>query len=107
MVSVQVIDELKSEYSRRKDSIKTQLDEFKKTREDADDRRIFEELAFCILTSAVGPRVGLKSLEAIKDILLDSGEEGIEGRLKGNPQVPRKSILHSPHAGLSQKRIRS
>ncbi len=97
MVSGRALEELKSEYSRRKDPIKAQLGEFKKTREDADDRRIFEELAFCILTSAVGPRVGLKSLEAIKEILLDGGEEELERRLKGIHKYPEKAyyIVHT------------
>ena len=91
------LEELKSEYSRRKDSIKAQLGEFKKVREHADDRRIFEELAFCILTSAVGPRVGLKSLEAIKDILPDGSEDETESRLKGIHKYPEKAyyIVHT------------
>jgi N-glycosylase/DNA lyase len=97
MVSTQVIEELRSEYSRRKDEIRAQLGEFKKVREHGDDRKIFEELAFCILTSAVGPRVGMKSLDAIRDILPDGTAEETESRLKGIHKYPEKAyyIAHT------------
>lgn len=92
-----VLEELRFEYSRRKDMIEAQLGEFKKIRESADDRKIFEELAYCILTSAVGPKVGLKSLEAIKDILLAGSAEESESRLKGIHKYPEKAyyIVHT------------
>ncbi|MFI5323417.1 MAG: DNA lyase [Thermodesulfobacteriota bacterium] len=68
------------------------MGEFKKVRAHGDDGRIFEELAFCILTSAVGPRVGLKSLEAIKDILPDGTAEETKERLKGVHKYPEKAF---------------
>ena len=97
MVSGKSLEELKSEYARRKDSIKAQLGEFRKIRDSADDGRIFEELAYCILTSAVGPRVGLRSLEAIRDILPGGTAEELESRLKGIHKYPEKAyyIVHT------------
>lgn len=97
MVKGAALDELKSEYARRKDMIEAQLGEFRKIRESADDRKIFEELAYCILTSAVGPKVGLKSIEAIKDVLLDGTAEDTESRLKGVHKYPEKAyfIVHT------------
>jgi thermostable 8-oxoguanine DNA glycosylase len=41
-------------YEEKKDIIKSRLEEFKEVFEKGDDRRIFEELTFCILTSAAG-----------------------------------------------------
>lgn len=92
-----VIEELRSEYSRRKDMIEAQLREFRKIRETAGDRKIFEELAFCILTSAVGPKVGQKSLEAIKGNLLDGTADELESSLKGIHKFPEKAffIVHT------------
>ena len=97
MVSGKSLEELKSEYTRRKDSIEAQLGEFRKIRDSADDGRIFEELAYCILTSAVGPRIGLRSLEAIRDILPDGTAEELESRLKGIHKYPEKAyyIVHT------------
>jgi N-glycosylase/DNA lyase len=97
MERMKVLNELRSEYSRRKDMIEAQLGEFRKVRESADDRKIFEELAYCILTSAVGPKVGLKSLEAIKDILPEGSAEETERRLKNIHKYPEKAyyIVHT------------
>ncbi len=91
------LEELKSEYARRRDMIEAQLGEFRKIRESADDRKIFEELAYCILTSAVGPKVGLRSLEAIKDILLEGTAEDTESTLKRIHKYPEKAyfIVHT------------
>ncbi len=97
MASSQKMQEIKALYAEKKDAIKTQLDEFKEVREKADDKRVFEELTFCILTSAVGPKVGAKSLEAIKDILLEASPEELEERLTGVHKYPEKAyyIVHS------------
>lgn len=97
MASSEKIEELKALYSEKKGAIKTQLDEFKAVQEQADDRRIFEELTFCILTSAVGPKVGAKSLEAIKDILLEASPEELVERLTGVHKYPEKAyyIVHT------------
>ena len=92
-----VIAELSAEYSRKKDMIEAQLGEFEKIREIADDRKIFEELAFCILTSAVGPKVGQKSLEAMREKLLDGTADDLESALKGIHKFPEKAffIVHT------------
>jgi len=97
MTSPEIIEELKVLYIQKKDSIKAQLDEFEQVREKGDDRRIFEELTFCILTSAVGPKVGMKSLDAIRDILLEGSPEELEERLKGIHKYPEKAyyIVHT------------
>ncbi len=97
MVSSEGIQELQALYTERKDTIKAQLNEFAQVHQNADDKKIFEELAFCILTSAVGPKVGAKSLAAIKDILLEGSEEDIQERLKGVHKYPEKAyyIVHT------------
>jgi len=97
MASSEKIEELKALYSQKKDSIKAQLDEFSEVQQKADDRRIFEELSFCILTSAVGPKVGAKSLDAIRDILLEGSSEVLEERLNGVHKYPEKAyyIAHT------------
>jgi len=97
MASPEIIEELKALYIQKKDSIKAQLDEFKEVHDKGDDRRVFEELSFCILTSAVGPKVGAKSLDAIRDILLEGSPEELEERLKGVHKYPEKTyyVVHT------------
>lgn len=97
MVSSETLKGLRAEYERVKEPITAQLDEFRKTGENADDEKIFEELAFCILTSAVGPKVGLRSIAAIKDILRDGSAEEMAARLEGIHKYPEKAdfIVHT------------
>ncbi len=97
MVSPEKMQELKTLYAEKKESIKGQLDEFNVVRDQADDRRIFEELTFCILTSAVGPKVGARSLDAIKDIILEASPEELVQILTGVHKYPEKAyyIVHT------------
>lgn len=97
MASPEVIDELKALYAEKEEEIKDRLGEFQYARENADDTRILEELCFCILTSAVGPKVGMKSLHAIKDILTNGSEQEFYERLKGIHKYPEKAayIVHT------------
>lgn len=93
MATKEKLDEIRAEYARIKEPIRAQLEEFKKIREHGDDRKIFEELAFCILTSAVGPKVGLRSLDAIRDILPGGSAEELERRLEGVHKYPEKAYF--------------
>ena len=97
MPSPEVIEELKALYAEKEDEIKERLGEFEYARESADDTRILEELCFCILTSAVGPKIGMKSLHAIQDILSNGSEKEMFERLKGVHKYPEKAsyIVHT------------
>ena len=97
MASAERIEDLRNLYDEKKDSIQAQLDEFDEIRKQADDRRILEELVFCILTSAVGPKVGARSLDAIKDILLEASPEELIVKLTGVHKYPEKAyyIVHT------------
>lgn len=91
------IYELRESYEVKKDIINFRLDEFKEVFEKGDDRRIFEELTFCILTSAVGPRIGLSALDAVKDVLIHGGEEELYMKLENEHKYPEKAryIVHT------------
>lgn len=97
MVSAEAIEELKALYAEKKEEITERVKEFEYARDNADDERILEELVFCILTSAVGPKVGMKSLHAIQDILTSGSEQEIFERLKGVHKYPEKAayVVHT------------
>ncbi len=97
MVSPEKLQELKTLYEEKKESITAQLNEFNEVKQQGDDRRILEELTFCLLTSAVGPKVGARSLDAIKDILLEASPEELAQRLTGVHKYPEKAyyIVHT------------
>ena len=97
MASPEVVLELNELYREKEDEIKDRVKEFEYARGSADDRKILDELTFCILTSAVGPKVGMKSLHAIEDVLTDGSEQEIQKRLQGVHKYPEKAayIVHT------------
>jgi N-glycosylase/DNA lyase len=82
---------LRTHYEEKKALIEARLNEFKEVWERGDDIRIFEELVFCILSSAVGPKVAEASLSAIADILIYGSEDEIFKRLSPIHRYPEKA----------------
>ena len=55
----------------RKREIKKKLSEFDEVWRKGTDARLWEELAFCIFTAGASARMGLKSIDAVRSLLLD------------------------------------
>lgn len=66
------IDDLQRDYQTRKAAIAARISEFRAVYEKGDEA-IFEELCYCILTAGSSARMGMRTIEALRDILL-SGE---------------------------------
>ena len=95
------IRNLKKEYILKKDKINHRLKEFQKFYNEpyswyfddksmelkdidkTDDERIFEELCFCIFTANTSAEMGLKAVDAIRDILKDGSAEEMTKKLEG------------------------
>ena len=90
-------EKLKASYEGKKNLIKTRLREFKEVFEKGDDRRIFEELVFCIFTAGASAKMGLKSVDAVKDILMEGSVEELYERLKHVHIYPGRAnyIVHT------------
>lgn len=97
MINSDVCEELRLIYLEKKDLIGARLLEFKRVFEEGDNKRVFRELVFCILTSAVGPKVGLLSVSAVSGILMDGSEGEIYERLQGVHKYPERAnyIVHT------------
>jgi N-glycosylase/DNA lyase len=88
---------LRSCYKERRDLIKVRLDEFRDVFERADDIRVFEELVFCIFTAGASARMGLRSVEAVRDILMEGSREGLSGRLRHVHRFPNSRADYIVH----------
>ncbi len=75
------ISKLKRYHAAKRDEIRARLREFHNISRE-DDKRIFEELCFCILTANTSAEMGLRSIAEIRDILLDGSQEDICSMLK-------------------------
>ena len=95
------IEVLKSDYGIKKDKIKERLNQFEKffnepyswhyannemrllPSEAIDDHRIFEELSFCIFTANTSAEMGLKAVDAVRNVLMTGSPIDMTRRLEG------------------------
>ena len=95
------IEKLKEEYKLKKSRIKERLQQFEKffnepyswfyrsgelvllPVETNDDHRIFEEIAFCIFTANTSAEMGLKAVDAVRNVLINGNVDDMTRRLEG------------------------
>ena len=90
-------EKLRISYASRKGIIRARLDEFRRVYIDADDERIFEELAFCIFTAGASAKMGLRSIDAVRDILLEGSLGKLRKRLEGVHRFPNYRPAYIVH----------
>jgi len=74
--------ELLELYELKKEEIQNRLLEFKQAFREADDRQIFRELSFCILSSGVGPKIAGQCMSAIGEKLADGEDDELLERIE-------------------------
>ena len=95
------IEKLKAEYELKKHKIKERLSQFEKffnepyswfyrdgnlnllPVETKDDHRLFEELCFCIFTANTSAEMGLKAVDAVRNVLISGNADEMTRRLEG------------------------
>jgi len=77
------IDALRRDYRSKKPLIVKRLAEFRNVYEQG-DRAIFEELCYCILTAGSSAKMGMRTVEALRDILLTGTLRELQLRAKKN-----------------------
>ncbi|MBI3595598.1 MAG: N-glycosylase/DNA lyase [Nitrospirae bacterium] len=76
----QIIEELKKDYGRKQGAIQTRLEEFQRCLIKGESE-IFKELCFCILAANSSAEMGMKTLAAIEDIVLEADLPTLQQRL--------------------------
>src|SRR3989338_9392352 len=94
-------EKLLSEYKIKKDKIQERLSQFKKffnepcswhyiggelkllPSEAKDDHRIFDELSFCIFTANTSAEMGLRAIDAVRNVLITGSAVDMTRRLEG------------------------
>ena len=94
-------EKLRLEYQNKKEKIRERLNQFEKffnepyswhysnnelkllPSESKDDYRIFEELAFCIFTANTSAEMGLKAVDAVRNVLITGTPVEMTRRLEG------------------------
>jgi N-glycosylase/DNA lyase len=79
----EVIEELKRDYRAKRPQIVKRLAEFKKTYGKG-DQAIFAELCYCILTAGSSAKMGMRTVEALQDILQSGSERELQRRARAH-----------------------
>jgi len=79
MPGKELINELRRDYRTKRPVIVKRLAEFKRVYEKG-DRAIFEELCFCILTAGSSAKMGMRTVEALKDLLMTGSLKELQQR---------------------------
>ncbi len=83
MPGKELVRELKNDYRTKKPVIVKRMAEFRKAGS-LGNRKIFEELCFCILTAGSSARMGMRTIAALKDILHTGSEQELQQRAQAH-----------------------
>ncbi len=80
---------MRATHRERAAQISARLAEFAAVWRDATDARLLEELVFCIFTAGASARMGLRSVEAVRALLVAGTHAELAGALTGAHRYPR------------------
>lgn len=76
------VEELKQIHKEKRPEILVRLSEFEEVGRSASDEKLFEELSFCIYTAGASARMGLRSVERVRPVLLNGSMEDLQRALR-------------------------
>lgn len=83
------IEKIKEAHDARRDEIRARLAEFEAVWASEPDARLWEEMVFCFFTGGCSARMGLRSVEAVRPLLLTGTHEELMNALVGRHRYPR------------------
>lgn len=92
------IERIKKAHSERRGEIQERLKEFRSVWESETDERFWEEMVFCFFTGGCSARMGLRSIEAVRPLLMSGTQPELAEALSGVHRYPNarsKYIVHS------------
>ncbi len=107
------LEELKQIYRGKRREIRDRLAEFAEVGRTASDERLFEELTFCIYTAGASARMGLRSVERVRPVLMTGSAKEIESALERAHMWPEQRALRvyqtreylREHCGLKMRKL--
>jgi N-glycosylase/DNA lyase len=83
------IEKIKKAHAERRDEIRQRLSEFEAIwASGASDERIWEEMVFCFFTGGCSARMGMRSVEAVRPLLLTGDLAELANALVGRHRYP-------------------
>jgi len=82
------IEKIKAAHAERRDEIRTKLAEFEAVWNSGTNERLWEEMVFCFFTGGCSARMGLRSVEAVRPILISGDHAELAAALRGKHRYP-------------------
>ena len=86
--------ELKRVYVAKRREIRDRLAEFKRVGRTGSPETLFEELTFCIYTAGASARMGLRSVESVRPVLMNGTLSDIQRALVGRHRFPNNRAAY-------------
>lgn len=83
------IERIKTAHRERREEIRARIAEFEDVWKTATDERLWEEMVFCFFTGGCSAKMGLRSIEAVRPLLLTGTHEELMNALVGRHRYPR------------------
>ncbi len=83
------IDSIKAAHIERFDEIRARLAEFEAVWAGEPDERLWEEMVFCFFTGGCSAKMGIRSIEAVRPLLLTGTHDELMNALVGRHRYPR------------------
>lgn len=88
------VEQLKRIYFDKHREIKDRLAEFETVGRTGSHQRLFEELTFCIFTAGASARMGLRSVEGVRPVLMSGSVRDIRHALAGRHRFPNSRAAY-------------
>ena len=82
------IEKIKEAYKQRREEVRMRLSEFEAIWEKGSDLHLWEEMVFCFFTGGCSARMGLRSVEAVRPILMTGNQSELANALAGSHRYP-------------------
>jgi N-glycosylase/DNA lyase len=82
------IDTIKQNHALRRVEISQRLDQFRGVLESKNDLRIWEEMVFCFFTGGCSAKMGMRSVEAVRHLLINGTQGQLAAALTGVHRYP-------------------
>lgn len=82
------IEKIKQAHAERRAEIRQRLSEFEAVWTRGTDERIWEEMVFCFFTGGCSARMGMRSIEAVRPLLLAGNHAQLAAALVGRHRYP-------------------
>jgi len=82
------VEELKRIYFDKRREIRDRLGEFARVGRTGSRENLFEELSFCIFTANASARMGLRSVDGVRSVLMSGSARDIQQALVGRHRFP-------------------